>query len=223
MNEDKQINEDDITDFNFKDEIKPFSIIDINRTETTQENESINQINKSSQLIKIDEIRKNKKEICNSINHKSEKIIKKIFYNDKNKTFINKPNKKSSLKGSKSKINYIKEEILNLFDEDKIMERIEYFQINNNIINIDKIYKFQEIYENKLEKLFNNKIEKIDEINEKYNSDLNELNYYMEKEKENEEKNVNNNEDNSSGINSIYIILSIVIFQNNFTKKKLLS
>ena len=93
---------------------------------------------------------------------------------------------------------------MNLFDEDKIMERIEYYQINNNIINIDKIYKFQEIYESKLEKLFNNKIEKIDEINEKYNSDLNELNYCMEKEKEDEEKNGNNNEDNSSGVNSIY-------------------
>ena len=93
---------------------------------------------------------------------------------------------------------------MNLFDEDKIMERIEYYQINNNIINIDKIYKFQEIYESKLEKLFNNKIEKIDEINEKYNSDLNELNYCMEKEKEDEEKNGNNNEDNSSSVNSIY-------------------
>ena len=93
---------------------------------------------------------------------------------------------------------------MNLFDEDKIMERIECFQINNNIINIDKIYKFQEIYENKLEKLFNNKMEKIDEINEKYNSDLNELNYYKEKEKEDEEQNDKNSEDNSSGVNYIY-------------------
>ena len=204
MNDDKQINEDNISDLNFKKDIKPFSIIDINQTDTTQENESINQINESIQLIKIDDINKNEKEICNNINKKSENIIKTIFHNDKNKENNNKSNKKSSLKGSKKKINYIKEEILNLFDEDKIMERIEYYQINNNIINIDKIYKFQEIYESKLEKLFNNKIEKIDEINEKYNSDLNELNYCMEKEKEDEEKNGNNNEDNSSGVNSIY-------------------
>lgn len=204
MNDDKQINEDNISDLNFKKDIKPFSIIDINQTDTTQENESINQINESIQLIKIDDINKNEKEICNNINNKSENIIKTIFHNDKNKENNNKSNKKSSLKGSQKKINYIKEEILNLFDEDKIMERIEYYQINNNIINIDKIYKFQEIYESKLEKLFNNKIEKIDEINEKYNSDLNELNYCMEKEKEDEEKNGNNNEDNSSGVNSIY-------------------
>ena len=201
MNEDKQINEDDISDFNFKKEIKPFSLIDINQTETTQENESLNKINESIQSIKIDEIRKNKKEINNNRNLKKENIIKKIFSNDKNKKIINKSNKKSSLKGSTSKINYIKEEILNLLDEDKIMERLEYYQINNNIINIDKIYKFQEIYENKLEKLFNNKIEKIDEINEKYNSDLNELNYYMEKEKE-EVKNID--DDSSGGVNTMY-------------------
>lgn len=201
MNDDKQINEDNISNLNFKKEIKPFSIIDINQTDTTQENESINQINESIQLIKIDDINKNEKEICNNINNKSENIIKTIFHNDKNKENNNKSNKKSSLKGSKKKINYIKEEILNLLDEDKIMERLEYFQINNNIINIDKIYKFQEIYENKLEKLFNNKIEKIDEINEKYNSDLNELNYYMEKEKE-EVKNIDN--DSSGGVNTMY-------------------
>ena len=123
MNEDKQINEDDITEFNFK-QIKPFSIIDINQTETTCENESLNKINESIQSIKIDELKNNKNEISNNTNHKKENIIKKNFSNDKNKKIINKSNKKSSLKGSTSKINYIKEEILNLLDEDKIMEKI---------------------------------------------------------------------------------------------------
>ena len=125
--------------------------------------------------------------------------------NDKDKANINnKFDKKSSLKGCKYKINKIKKEILNIFNEDKIMERLDYFQNNNNTINIDNIYKFQELYENQLEKLFNNKMEKIDEINEKFNSDLNELNYYMEKEKEEEEDSEKNNEENSSAVKIMY-------------------
>ena len=84
------------------------------------------------------------------------------------------------------------------------MERLDYFQNNNNTINIENIYKFQELYENQLEKLFNNKMEKIDEINEKFNSDLNELNYYMEKEKEEEEDSEKNNEENSSAVKIMY-------------------
>ena len=47
-------------------------------------------------------------------------------------------------------------------------------------------------------------MEKIDEINEKFNSDLNELNYYMEKEKEEEEDSEKNNEENSSAVKIMY-------------------
>ena len=105
------------------------------------------------------------------------------------------------MKGSKEKINYIKKEILKLFDEDKIIEKLDYYQSeNNNIINIDNIFSFQEKYETEVEKLFNNKMEKIDEINNKYESELNELQYYIEQE--NKEK---SNEDNSkSGTNILY-------------------
>ena len=109
--------------------------------------------------------------------------------------------KKSSLKGSKEKINNIKKEILKLFDEDKLSERLDfYYKNDNNIINIDNIYSFQDKYEIELEKLFNNKIEKIEEINNKYESELNELFYYIEQENK-----VNNKEDNfTSGTKILY-------------------
>ena len=151
--------------------------IEFNKTVTTQANESLNQINDN--------------------NH-----INNNFDINQNEKIVNKNNKrKSSLKGSKEKINYIKKEILKLFDEDKIIEKLNYYQSdNNNIINIDNIFSFREKYETELEKLFNNKIEKIDEINNKYESELNELQYYIEQE--NKEK---SNEDNSkSGTNILY-------------------
>ena len=170
MNEENQIDKEGIENSHAENEISDFSAYDINKTETTLENET------------------------------------KINDKDKEKTNINnnKFDKKSSLKGCKYKINKIKKEILNIFNEDKIMERLDYFQNNNNTINIENIYKFQELYENQLEKLFNNKMEKIDEINEKFNSDLNELNYYMEKEKEEEEDSEKNNEENSSAVKIMY-------------------
>ena len=152
MNEENQIDKEGIENSHAENEISDFSAYDINRTETTLENET------------------------------------KINDKDKEKTNINnnKFDKKSSLKGCKYKINKIKKEILNIFNEDKIMERLDYFQNNNNTINID------------------NKMEKIDEINEKFNSDLNELNYYMEKEKEEEEDSEKNNEENSSAVKIMY-------------------
>ena len=87
---------------------------------------------------------------------------------------------------------------MNIFDEDRIMDRLENFKNNYNSININDIYKCQEIYENKLEKLFNEQIEKIDEINEKYEPELNEFNFYLEQEKKEE-----NNDDNCSSATKI--------------------
>ena len=80
---------------------------------------------------------------------------------------------------------------MNIFDEDRIIDMLENFKNNYNSININDIYKYQEMYEDKLEKLFNDQIVKIDEINEKYDPELNEFNFYMEQEKK-EEINENN-------------------------------
>ena len=150
--------------------------IDFNQTATTQANESL-QI----------------KENIHIINN---------FDMNQNEKIVNKNNKrKSSLKGSKEKINYIKKEILKLFDENKIIEKLDYYQNDDyNIINIDNIFDFQEKYETEIEKLFNNKMEKIDDINNKYESELNELQYYIEQENKEKSK-----EDNSkSGTNILY-------------------
>ena len=164
-----------------------------------------NQNNKEENIIK------NKNKIINN-SAKSYQESKKYLFekenningfhlNENDKIFKIEKNK-SSLKGSKSKINCIKNEIIKIFDENKITERLNFYKLNyNQINNIDNIYKFQEIYENELEKKFNNKIEKIDEINEKYDSELNELFYYMEQE--NEEKK-NDEEESSSATKSLY-------------------
>jgi hypothetical protein len=45
----------------------------------------------------------------------------KIFKIEKNK---------SSLKGSKSKINYIKNEIIKIFDENNINEKLNFYKLN---------------------------------------------------------------------------------------------
>ena len=81
----------------------------------------------------------------------------KEMNNEKNNTINeNSPKLKSALKGSNTKIKKIKKKIIQIFDDKIIMDKIEQFQLDNNPLNnIDIFYKFQEEYENKLEKLFN--------------------------------------------------------------------
>ena len=211
MSDEKQINskENDIN--NIKNKLDKITI-ELNKTETTQENESLNQI-KDNNLFnnKEENIQKYKNKNINSLTKsyqetknylfEKENNINEFHLNENDKIFKIEKNK-SSLKGSKSKINYIKNEIIKIFDENNINEKLNFYKLNyNQINNIDNIYKFQEIYENELEKKFNNKIEKIDEINEKYDSELNELFYYMEQE--NEEKK-NDEEESSSATKSLY-------------------
>ena len=96
---------------------------------------------------------------------------------------------KSSLKGSSTKIKKIKNQIMEIFNDNNITNKLENYKVNNNPINlIDNFIKFQEIYENKIEELFNDKMKKVDEILEKYEPELNELNSYMEEEKELDDK-----------------------------------
>ena len=111
--------------------ISPKKEIDINKTEITLDNESLSKINYNNQF-------------NNNLDN-----LQNIT------TEANYSKRKSSLKGSKNKIKNIKKEIMNIFDEDRIMDRLQNFENNYNSININDIYKYQEIYENKLEKLFN--------------------------------------------------------------------
>ena len=135
-----------------------------------------------------------------TINHNSSNTITEENINDNlnsNNTIssidTNKNNNikklKSSLKGSSTKIKKIKNQIMEIFNDNNITNKLENYKVNNNPINlIDNFIKFQEIYENKIEELFNDKMKKVDEILEKYEPELNELNSYMEEEKELDDK-----------------------------------
>ena len=195
MNEEKKfLSYEDSLNYNIKNENDKI-YIEINKTETTQENESLNHNIENNEINNIEEIRhNNKKEITDKLKvnlQESSNNLKKsnnfnnpkIIENEKQLNTNNISKFKSSLKGSKNKISDIKKQIMNIFEEDKIDNMFDNFKTDYNPINLDEIYKFQETYENKMDKIFNDKIDKIDEINEKYDSDLNELNYYIEQEK----------------------------------------
>lgn len=140
--------------------------------------------------------------INNEINLKNDSIItnSRSDLNDKS-DILNNDNSlklKSALKGSTTKIKKIKRQIIQIFEEKNIMEKIDKLQIENNPFNyIDNFDKFQEEYENKLEEIFNDKMKKMDEIYEKYDPEINELNEYLEQEKalEEKEKKDNNNKE----------------------------
>lgn len=151
-----------------------------------------NNENNSSNNIQQDTILDNLN-INNEINLKNDSNIinEKSDLNEKSDILINDnlSKLKSALKGSSTKIKKIKKQILQIFDEKIIMEKIDKFQLDNNPFNyIDNFYKFQEDYENQLEKMFNDKMKKMDEIFEKYDPEINELNEYLEQEKAMEEK-----------------------------------
>ena len=126
----------------------------------------------------------NLKNDSNIINEKSDLNEKSDILNNDNSSKL-----KSALKGSSTKIKKIKKQILQIFDEKIIMEKIDKLQLDNNPFNyIDNFYKFQEEYENQLEEIFNDKMKKMDEIFKKYDPEINELNEYLEQEKAMEEK-----------------------------------
>ena len=126
----------------------------------------------------------NLKNDSNIINEKNDLNEKSDILNNDNSSKL-----KSALKGSSTKIKKIKKQILQIFDEKIIMEKIDKLQLDNNPFNyIDNFYKFQEEYENQLEEIFNDKMKKMDEIFKKYDPEINELNEYLEQEKAMEEK-----------------------------------
>jgi hypothetical protein len=172
---------------------------EVNKNEIIQENKkeeifdkNNNNENNSSKNIQQDNIGDNLN-INNELNliNESNIINTKSDLNDKS-DIPNNDNSlklKSALKGSSSKIKKIKKQIIQIFEEKIIMDKIDKLQIDNNPFNyIDNFYKFQEEYENILEEMFNDKMKKLDEIYEKYDPEINELNDYLEQEKALEEK-----------------------------------
>lgn len=170
---------------------KKEEIIDKNSNNENNSSNNIQQDNILDNLNINNEI--NLKNDSNIINEKSDLNEKSDILNNDNSSKL-----KSALKGSSTKIKKIKKQILQIFDEKIIMEKIDKLQLDNNPFNyIDNFYKFQEDYENQLEEMFNDKMKKMDEIFEKYDPEINELNEYLEQEKamEEKEKKDNNNKD----------------------------
>lgn len=193
-------NNNNLETINQEESNKKEIIQEIQREEVIDKNH--NNEHNSSNNIKQDNITDNLN-INSEINLKNESdtnniIITKNDLNDKSDS-INNDNSsklKSALKGSSSKIKRIKKQIIQIFEEKIIMDKIDKLQIENNPFNyIDNFYKFQEEYENKLEEMFNDKMKKIDEINDKYDPEINELNVYLEQEKALEEKEKKDNKD----------------------------
>ena len=170
---------------------KKEEIIDKNSNNENNSSNNLQQDNIIDNLNINNEI--NLKNDSNIINEKSDLNEKSDILNNDNSSKL-----KSALKGSSTKIKKIKKQILQIFDEKIIMEKIDKLQLDNNPFNyIDNFYKFQEDYENQLEEMFNDKMKKMDEIFEKYDPEINELNEYLEQEKamEEKEKKDNNNKD----------------------------
>jgi hypothetical protein len=180
-----------------QEEINKKEIIQENKKEEIVDKNSNNE-NNSSNHIQQENIIDNLN-INNEINIKNESNLNnpKSDLNEKS-DILNNDNSvklKSALKGSSSKIKKIKKQIIQIFEEKIIMDKIDKLKIENNPFNyIDNFYKFQEEYENILEEMFNDKMKKLDEIYEKYDPELNELNVYLEQEKALEEKEKKDNE-----------------------------
>ena len=149
-------------------------ILNENKKEEIIENTDLNKNNNTLNTI----IEENKKDNLNENNTMNSNDNANCKNNNNQKS-------KSSLKGSSSKIKKIKNQIMEIFNDNNIKEKLENYNANNNPNNIlENFIKFQEVYESKIEELFNNKMKKVDEILEKYEPELNELNSYMEEEKE---------------------------------------
>ena len=180
------------------------------------------QIEKTTKEIKINSNEENKSDE----KRVTLEIPKKNEENSNNNTeILNKSNNlinskfKSSLRGSYPKIKKIKKEIMEIFNDKKIIEKLNHFQNEYNSINnnIDNFILFQEQYENNLEEVFNDKMRKIDEINEKYEPELNELYNYMEDDEKNLDEIKKDSEKVPSAIKIMYD--SILEDKNNEIKK----
>ena len=205
-----------------------------NRSKDTIYNDNINpeKPNKNLPLINDDKIKENSEikeneSYLNTINEKNKSDnIKNNNEGNSNevvqKTNNNKIKLKSSLKGSNAKIKLIKNKIMDLFDDKIISDKFEKLESNNNPFNImDDFTKYQESYEMKIEEIFNDKMKKVDEIDEKYSTELNELMSYMEEEKEEEGKEADENVKKEEKVPSAIQIMydSILEDKNNEIKK----
>jgi hypothetical protein len=111
---------------------------------------------------------------------------------------------KSSLKGSKMKIEQKKKMILKTIEDNLKLDKIFFIQDKNDLFLNNSLQEAQTTYEIEMDNLYKEKIEKLNDINERYDDDIFELkNEVEEDEKNNKEKNniINekHNNDNNHG------------------------
>ena len=83
--------------------------------------------------------------------------------------------KKSVLKSSKTRIEEMKKKIYKIIEDNILFSKIKITQNKNDLLFSNASSEAQTTYEENIESLFKEKMEKINEINDKYNSEIYEL------------------------------------------------
>ena len=121
---------------------------------------------------------------------------------------------KSVLKCSKTKINEKKKLLFNIINKNISLEKISLIQEKNDLLFNSGCTEAQTTYETEIENLFNNKTKKYNEILEKYDYEIFELQNSIEEEKQ-KEKNNNNNSDTAVDNCSAKLIYDQLIEDKN--------
>jgi hypothetical protein len=114
---------------------------------------------------------------------------------------VNNNIKKSVLKSSKSKIDEMKKKIYKIIEDNLLFSKIKTIQNKNDLIFYNSSSEAQITYEENMEILFKEKMDKLNEINNKYNTEIYELQQDIEEEdiiKKNNKENNDKNNVNSS-------------------------
>jgi hypothetical protein len=114
--------------------------------------------------------------------------------------------KKSVLKSSKSKIEENKKKIYKIIEDNLLLTKIKMLRDKNDLMFYNSANEAQNNFEDNMEKLFKEKMDKINEINKKYDTEINELKQDIEEEdiikKNNNNTKSNDNDEEKNDIDS---------------------
>ena len=119
--------------------------------------------------------------------------------------------KKSVLKSSKTKIDEMKKKIYKIIEDNLLFSKIKTIQNKNDLIFFNSSSEAQLTFEENMESLFKEKMDKLKEINNKYNSEI----YELQQDIEEEDIIKKNNTENKNNINS-----SLKLIYNNLLQDK---
>ena len=112
--------------------------------------------------------------------------------------------KKSVLKSSKSKIIEMKKKIYKIIEDNLLYSKMKNTQKKNDLLFYDSSSEAQLIYEQNMESLFKEKMDKLNDINNKYNSEIYELQQDIEEEDIIKKDNIENKNNINSSLKLIY-------------------